>query len=892
MSTKIEMAKIMEPAQKNRYHAVPLSYRGVIAALNWLDPLLPDVREELTVDGLMETACAKTGLSDYGDLAFTEPLSVFLRSINEDERLRRLIRILARRRLVTILRQRLLFQAAFSRQPEILQEPIRRPIIIASLPRTGSTLLQRLLAQDPKARSLAGWETLEPIHDGGPLGNSVDPRILRARRLKKIGGWLTSAIQAIHELDPEQPEECGPLLRNTFVTPIDWLVLEEYGNWYLKQSPERLAQSYLEYRRQLQFLQWERPVPDGGHWVLKSPFHSFAIPSILQIFPDAVVVLLHRDPTRVVTSFASLSEYFYDVFLIRQSQGERHALSRRSFEWCEEAMRRAERARTAERGGHIYDMSYHDLVSNPVGTIRSLYDRYGYPFSEELERGIGTWLSANPQGKHGRHRYRPEQFGISKSELTGRFNWYMQAHGLKPEKDNPIPDKFPALVSDLQAYMLRDLVATGVGSVVISFAGQIDAWRLRNALRLLLDSEPILGCRFVGGRCPHWQRRDDLDACAAIELWSGGDIDQKITRFLTGTIDPSTAPLLKAAIARGKTDVLYLQISHAVCDGPSAGRIVARLASIYKVLGDDPSASPPASENQIRDLRSVTQRFSLREKIAITWGLRRVMSLPRFSWGLPNDAGNSQFWGYLTMQFPPERVRLLLRYGRKKRATLTAIMLAGLYFAARQTLELTNDKIATISTTTDLRRFLPRGAQETAPSNFVGPIAFRIDPQGERSFDEVLVTLRDQLKDGLRDPTRSACVPAVVLSFPGLNALFRQLPFERLHGHISRVMRKLLMQPVRRLGIANLGEFEPEMVVFGGPAVTDMVMHGPLFYGPGVGMVFSTFCDHMSVSVGFSSTAAPENVIRRLLQALDASLPGWEGNTVSINALRISNQSE
>jgi hypothetical protein len=392
---------------------------------------VPSLRS-IRADDLIEEAQRRTGFSNLGEIDVIEPLTVWLESINEEPRLRTMARILARRRAVVSICNRLMFAEAFAIEPSILARPIERPLIIASLPRTGTTVLHRLLSQDPRARPLFGWESLDPIVRKPRLRHGVDTRLLRARRLSRAAQALAPRLRAIHEFNPEQPDECGLLMRNTFVGPMDRLLLERYGKWYDAQPASRITASYREYREQLQFLQWERPVPADGHWVLKSPIHSYAIEAIGDVFPDATIVLIHRDPAKFVPSFCSITSFFFDL-LLKGGSLDRQALANRVVDWCVDGLRRTESARQKGVKAHIVDVRYSELVRDPVGTIRAIYEEGDYFWHHSFEARLRAWVAAHPQGKYGRHIHRPEQFGITPAVLASRFGWYRERYSIQGE---------------------------------------------------------------------------------------------------------------------------------------------------------------------------------------------------------------------------------------------------------------------------------------------------------------------------------------------------------------------------------------------------------------------------------------------------------------------------
>jgi hypothetical protein len=327
---------------------------------------------------------------------------------------------------------RLLIANELKRRPEILQGPIRRPIFIASLPRTGTTFLHRLLAQDPNARALLLWEALMPARRPAVIDGGRDRRLKTAQRLAKVLTVMFPGSRKIHELDPEGPEECGALLQNTGfnagqVSPI-------YREWFLRQPAEVLEAAYREYRQQLQLLHWQRP--HDGHWLLKCPGHSYAIEALLTVFPDAAVVLTHRDPSRAIGSMCSLLGVVHHLMTddsTTEDPTRRGAVGPLVVSWVAEALRRVEAARAHAEPGRIYDVRYQDLVADPLAVVQRMYAHFGYPYTEEFEERALAWLKEHPQNKHGAHRYESEEWGVDRQAIDDAFAWYRERYHIPRE---------------------------------------------------------------------------------------------------------------------------------------------------------------------------------------------------------------------------------------------------------------------------------------------------------------------------------------------------------------------------------------------------------------------------------------------------------------------------
>lgn len=312
------------------------------------------------------------------------------------------------------LRQRL------EEEPAIARKPVARPIIIASLPRTGTTLTHRLFSLHPQARPLLGWEAMRPVLSPAVRRLNYDPRLRLAQRLDRVKGLLGRRFSQIHEFDPLGPEEDSPLLFHTLAVPP--LIPSPCLDWYLGLSQAELAERFVVYRQVLQLLQWERPAPDGGFWALKSPAHTYHVSALRRLFPDAAVIYLHRRMSQVVPSFCSLISMFTGLMMQGNRLAER--IPEFALEWCERGLKRFVDACDEVSGKGIIHVSYAQLVADPVATVQQICEQAQLDFPESYVALISSHLAAHPQGKHGHHRYSAEDFGLTNAEIDERFAWY------------------------------------------------------------------------------------------------------------------------------------------------------------------------------------------------------------------------------------------------------------------------------------------------------------------------------------------------------------------------------------------------------------------------------------------------------------------------------------
>jgi hypothetical protein len=394
-------------------------------AFNGLGRLLRrcGLRRPLCAERILAGACRRADRNDFGELDVREPLERLVDSLEQDNRLTPLGRLLLGNQLEGFAVARLGVVAALKEHPEILKEQISRPLFVLGLHRTGSTLLHRLLAADSAGRALALWELNQP----GPTPPAEKDRRIREtrRRIALFTGRLVPGFQSLHPMDAEAPEECFPLLMNTFrsLTFNHYGSIRSYREWLVGLGDANTLRVYEEYHSQLQLRQWGCP---PRRWVLKAPVHAYGLAALLRLFPDACVVQTHRALAEVLPSLCSLRLLEHGLY---SDNPDPHRIAAEAAKHVNDLLDAARRAREAHPG-RVHDVSYRDLVSDPLGTARSIYERFDLPWASETEAGMRAWLAANPQGKHGRHRYSLEQFGLDRAAVDRLFPDYPECFGL------------------------------------------------------------------------------------------------------------------------------------------------------------------------------------------------------------------------------------------------------------------------------------------------------------------------------------------------------------------------------------------------------------------------------------------------------------------------------
>lgn len=364
-------------------------------------------------DRLLEAAAETTGLSDFGELPFREALDALLWGLEHEsghpaDRLEGLTV-----GLVGTLAKRLRLVDDRKRHPEIAGEKIAAPLVVIGLPRTGSTHLHALLATRPGARAPLQWEMNEPSPPPEAATFESDPRIARVQAALDARPGAAEMMK-LHPFGATRPEQCIGLIDWSFVNSAALAPhrMPSYLEWFLG-ADHRPA--YEHHRRTLQHLQWRTP----GEWVLKWPKHVFSLDALLHTYPDARIVWTHRDPGRVLPSVVDF------VGTIRRGASPLYDPGRFANEWVtleEIGLLRAMNVR--ERVGdesRFYDLPYNDLISDPVSAVTGIYEHFGIAVDDETRKRVAEYQTRNPQDKHGRHHYTPEQYGLDADRLRERF---------------------------------------------------------------------------------------------------------------------------------------------------------------------------------------------------------------------------------------------------------------------------------------------------------------------------------------------------------------------------------------------------------------------------------------------------------------------------------------
>ena len=327
------------------------------------------------------------------------------------------------------LANRLKIQEYLRQHPQVRNEVVRKPVFIVGLPRTGTTALHHMLNQDSLNRTLRLWEAQDPVPPPETATYTSDPRIAGRKAGVELTEDFLPGFFATHLLAAEEPDECYMLLNRNFMS-VEYSAMfhiPSYANWLYDNLCRR--DSYAYHKLQLQLLQSRH----HGSWVLKAPFHQLGLAEILKYYPDAVIVQTHRAPMSFVASGCSFSE------LLRKSGSDHIDREEIGRDWM--AMLSAytrtfesDRARLEPQfPGQFLDVAHDEFVADPWPTIEAIYRMRGNQLGDEGRQSMTRWLREHPQGKHGKHEYALENYGISPAEVTALFGDYVERYGLTME---------------------------------------------------------------------------------------------------------------------------------------------------------------------------------------------------------------------------------------------------------------------------------------------------------------------------------------------------------------------------------------------------------------------------------------------------------------------------
>jgi len=404
----------------------PIFSADVQSILDVMGPMADGLA--LDADQLHRMATEQTGLSDFGPREYSSRLDVLLSALNEIEGLTPAGLLNLHTQLLQLLKNRLRLTDLLARHPEIRDVELLPPVIIAGLPRTGTTHLHNLLSAGPAFRSLPYWESIEPFPDPAE-GDDVEPRRDRTGQAVWFANEAMPYFARMHEMTTDHVHEEIQLLANDFSTMF-FETVAEVPAWRDHYLASDQSLHYAHLRLQLQALQFldgvregRRSLRGGRRWVLKSPQHLEQLPVLERIFPGAAVVVTHRDPVSVVTSMATMVVYTARMYRSPVP------VERLAAYWADRIERMLERVvvdRDSLDPATSMDVRFDDFVADDLATARQVYDLAGEPVTPAVEAAMAGFLASHQRDRHGRIDYRAEDIGLDVDDLRRRFAGYTE----------------------------------------------------------------------------------------------------------------------------------------------------------------------------------------------------------------------------------------------------------------------------------------------------------------------------------------------------------------------------------------------------------------------------------------------------------------------------------
>jgi len=388
--------------------------------------------ETLALDPLIGQAQQATGLDDLGDPSWHEGAERLVSDLNDRATLTEVGRVIAGTDVVDYLTSRLRVVDWVRRNPRIKEADIRPPIVVLGQPRTGTTILFDVLAQDPANRVPLTWEVDQPWPPPETATYGSDPRIDEVDAKLAAVDLLIPGFRAMHDMGATLAQECVRITAGDFRSMIfsTQYRVPEYQHWLLHEAD--MASAYRYHRMFLQYLESAHP---ADRWVIKSPAHLWSLNALFQEYPGALIVQTHRDPLRVVCSLASL------VDLLRRLASDDVSISEVAAEWVDDIILGLDRAIAARKDGTVpagqaVDVLFSDFLRDPMAVVTTIYERLGIELSDEADKAMRAFLAANPQEKHGGHRYSFAETGLNANLLRERTRAYQEFFDI-PEETLP-----------------------------------------------------------------------------------------------------------------------------------------------------------------------------------------------------------------------------------------------------------------------------------------------------------------------------------------------------------------------------------------------------------------------------------------------------------------------
>lgn len=388
----------------------------------------------LSSQSILAEAQRETGLEDFGSTGFIQRLDLLCDEWGRDSGLTNLGRLSLRNKLLQHARSRLLIRDVLSRHPEIHDVEINAPVIVAGLPRSGTTHLLNLMAADSRLRALPLWESYEPVPRPGesPTVDGVDPRYQRCADQWQMMQAMTPLLAAMHPMNPDHIHEELELMGPDFASyNYEWLSVSPRWRDHYYASDQTPHYQYL--KTVLKVLTWQDGDHTGGatRWVLKCPQHLEQLGVLQRVFPDATVAITHRDPVSVIQSAITMLGYGQRI---NRKQVELGGLVSYWSDRVQHLLQACVNDRPLWSSRQSIDVMFHEFMADDLAMVEQIYARAGLAMTAVARRELQCFLDAHPRGKDGRVVYDLQgDFGVDPTQLRTRFSFYFDRFPVRAE---------------------------------------------------------------------------------------------------------------------------------------------------------------------------------------------------------------------------------------------------------------------------------------------------------------------------------------------------------------------------------------------------------------------------------------------------------------------------
>lgn len=376
----------------------------------------------MKLEDIISEAQTATGLTDMGDPAAMAGLEQLVAASNAEGRLSEAGDPRWQGSIVKLLSNRLRIVDYLKQHPALLDAPIEKPMFVFGLPRTGTTMTINLLNADPARRCLLRWEAQNPVPPAKAGELSSDPRYHAENEKLAISVKYMPQIAAIHYEEADGPTECQFAMALSFCAQLfeSQVNIPSFRDWFVKTD---YLPALRFHKQLLQMLQAE----NGGRWTLKNPWHPLFLDALTTVYPDAQLVMTHRDPVEVVGSACSLIRHIRPIY---SDTVDLHEIADQMIDTFDMMIARQNAYRDAHGRDSIFDIQYADQIRDPIGQMRKLYAHFDEPLTAEAEAAMEQTLRDQPKGKHGKHEYSLEEFGLTAQEVRTHFRDYYERYGI------------------------------------------------------------------------------------------------------------------------------------------------------------------------------------------------------------------------------------------------------------------------------------------------------------------------------------------------------------------------------------------------------------------------------------------------------------------------------